>query len=91
MAVDRDFVTAKGNGAEDVLQGFALAAAFDQFTEPIFLIGGKGALEVQVQLHSGQLEQVRQQQFGLESGRIDPLFGEELGAALNDLENSQFG
>ena len=55
MAVDGDFVTAKRNGADDVLKGFTLAAALNQLTKIIFLLRGNGAFEVQIQLHSGQL------------------------------------
>ena len=32
---------------------------------------------------------MREQQFGLEAGRIDAFFSKELGAALNDLQDGQ--
>ena len=70
-----------------MLQRLALAAAFNQFTHGAEFRRQQCALEVQIQLHARQLEQVGQQQFRLQPGRINPLFGQELRAALNGFKN----
>ena len=47
----------------------------------------EGALKIEVQAHARLLEQVRQQQFGLEPGRVHALPGQELRAALNGFQD----
>jgi len=87
MAVDGDFQAAKAGRADDMLERFALAAAADEFAQIVHFLWGQGALEFEVELHARELEHVRQQEFGMQAGRIDALFREKFGAALNGFEN----
>ena len=70
-----------------MLEGFAVAAAADEFAQVIDFFGGEDALELEVELHARELEDVRQQQLGLEAGRVNALFRQEFGAALNGFKN----
>jgi len=63
-----------------VLQRLALAPAFDEFAQRVRFRRGEHALEIQIQLHARQLEQMRQQQLGLQARRLDAPFGEKFRA-----------
>ena len=87
VAVHGDFESAKRGRAGDVLQRFALAAAFDEFAQRVRFRRGEHALEIQIQLHARQLEQMREQEFGLQARRFNAFFGEKFRALLNRFEN----
>src|ERR1043166_6106977 len=87
VAVDGDLQAAERGRADDVLQGLTLAAPFDQVSQGVEFHGREGALEVEIQLHSRQLKQVSQEQFRLQARGIHALFGQELGAALDDFQD----
>ena len=70
-----------------MLQRLALAAPLDEFAKVINLRRREHPLKLEVQPHARLLEQVRQQQFRLQPGRINPLFDQELRAALNSFKN----
>ena len=70
-----------------MLQRLALAAAPDEFAKAVNLRRREHPLKREVQPHARLLEQVRQQQFRLQSRRINPLLGQELRAALNGFQN----
>lgn len=70
-----------------MLQRFALAAAPDEFAKGVHFRRRKHPLKLKVQPHARLLEQVRQQQFRLQPGRIYPLLAQELRAALNGFKN----
>ena len=70
-----------------MLQRFALAAADDEFAEGGEFGVGKGALEVQVELHAGHFQQVGEEEFHLQARRVHAFFGEEIGALGDDFED----
>ena len=70
-----------------MLQRLALAAAPDEFAQAVNLRRREHALELEIQPHARLLEQMCQQQFRLQPGRIYPLLGQELRAALNGFKN----
>src|ERR1035437_8897448 len=70
-----------------MLQRFALAATLDEFAKAVNFGGREHSLKLEIQPHARLLEQVRQQQFRLQPGRIYPLLGQELRAALNGFKN----
>ena len=70
-----------------MLQRFALSAAFDEFAQRVRFRRGEHALEIQIQVHAGQLEQMREQEFRLQARRINALFGEKFRALLNRFED----
>src|SRR6185437_6540069 len=69
------------------LEWLTLGAAFYEIAESGCFAFGQGALEVQVELHARQLENVREEQFGLQSRGLDIFFCQELGAFLNALKD----
>lgn len=77
--------------AEDVLEGFALGAAFDQGAEGIEFGGGEDAFELEVELHPGEVEDVGEEGFDLEAGGGDALAGEVVGGAVDQVEEFQGG
>ena len=87
VAVHGDFIAAKRSRANDVLERFALAAAFDEFAQRVRFRRREHALEVQIQFHARQLEQMREQEFGLQSRRLDIFFAEKIRALLNRLKD----
>lgn len=87
VAVDGHFVAAKAGGAGDVLEGFAEAAALDEFTKLAGFAGGENALEVEVQFHAGELQEMGEEQLGLQARGLDAFFGEEIGAFLDGFED----
>src|SRR5438552_3398375 len=70
-----------------MLERLALAAAFDQRTELFGFGGRERALEVQVEFHARQLEQIGEERFGLEPRRFDPFFRQKSRAFLNALKH----
>ena len=58
-----------------MLQRLALAAALDEFAKAVNFGGREHSLKLEVQPHARLPEQVRQQQFRLQPGRIHPLLG----------------
>src|SRR5580700_2283351 len=70
-----------------MLERLAQAAAFDQFAQGIGLHRREHAVEIQVQFHARQLEEMREQQFSLQTWRLDIFFAEELRAFLNRFED----
>ena len=70
-----------------MLEGFAVAAAADEFAQVIDFLRREGALELEVELHARELEHMRQQKLGLEAGGINALFRQKFGAALNGFKN----
>ena len=58
-----------------MLERFAPATAFDEFTQRVRFRRGERAFEIQIQLHARQPEQMREQEFGLQARRFDALFG----------------
>lgn len=87
VAVDGEIEAAKAGGAEDVLQGFALAASAHEFAEGGLLVVGEDALEVQIKLHARDLEQVGEEKLGVQARGLDAFFGEKIDAALDGLQN----
>ncbi len=70
-----------------MLQRFALSAAPDEFAKAFRFRRGEHSLEIQVQVHARQREQMREQEFGLQARRLDALVGEKIRALLNRFEN----
>ncbi len=70
-----------------MLQRLAPSAPLHQPAQFIHLRRRQRALEIQIQPHPRQLEDVRQQQLRLQPGRIHTLPGEEFRAALNGFQN----
>ena len=70
-----------------MLQRFALPTPFDQIADPFQLVCRKPSIEVQIQLQARHLKNVRQEKFDLQTGRVQPSFGEELRAALDYFEH----
>jgi hypothetical protein len=70
-----------------MLQRLALAAALDELAKAVNLCWREHALKLEVQPHARLPKQVRQQQFRLQTGRLYPLLGQELRAALNGFKN----
>src|ERR1035441_4734169 len=70
-----------------MLQRLALAAALDEFAKAVNLRRREHSLKLKVQLHARLPEQVRQQQLRLQPGRLYPLLGQEIRAALNGFKN----
>jgi hypothetical protein len=70
-----------------MLQRFALAPALDEFAKAIYFRRCEHSLKLEVQPHARLPKQVRQQQFRLQPGRLYPLLGQELRAALNGFKN----
>jgi hypothetical protein len=66
-----------------VLKRLALAAAFDKFAQRVGFRRREHALEIKIQLHARQLEQMREEQFGLQSRRLDVFLAEKFRAFLN--------
>ena len=87
MVVHSDFQSAKRSRTGEVLKGFVLAAAFDEFAQRIRFHRGERSFEIQIELHARHLQQVRQQQFGLQARRFDAFFGQEFRAFLNRFED----
>ena len=90
IRADGEIETAKAHGTEDVLQGFALAAAAYEFAERGLLVIGEDALKVQVEFHAGDLENVGEEQFGVQAGGFHAFFGEKINAALDGLQNGHW-
>lgn len=65
-----------------MLERFAFAAADDGFAERVGFSGGQGALEIQVEIHARHLEEVGQEQLGLQARGFDAAFGQKIGALL---------
>ncbi len=86
-AVHGNFEAAERGRTGNVLQRLALAAAFDEFAQRIRFRRGERALEIQIQFHARQFEQMRQQEFGLQARRINALLGEKFRTFLNGFEN----
>ena len=70
-----------------MLERFALATALDEFAKAVHFRRGECALEVQIQFHAWQLEQMCEQEFGLQARRLDAFFGEKFRALLDRFEN----
>jgi hypothetical protein len=70
-----------------MLERFALSAAFDEFAKRVSFGFAQRALEVQIQLHARNLQDVREQQLGLQPWRVDIFFGQEFRAFLNALKD----
>ena len=87
MAIDHQFQAAKRSRADDVLQRFALSPPFDEFSKRVRLRLGQCALEIQVQLHAGHVQQMSEEQFDLQARRVHTLFGEKICAALDDFQD----
>jgi hypothetical protein len=49
--------------------------------------GAEHAVEIQIQFHARQLEQMREEQFGLQARGLDIFFGEKFRAFLNRFED----
>ena len=60
MTVHGDFETAERGRTGDVLERFTLATAFDEFTQRVRFRRGEHALEIQIQFHARQFEQMRE-------------------------------
>lgn len=90
-AADFQFQAAEGCGAQNMLEGFALAAALNR--GPDAVKGGRvnWAVELEVELESGDLEGVGQDPFDLESGGLDSAGLEERGATLDHLKDTHVG
>src|SRR5204863_3664474 len=59
----------------------------NHFAERLQLRFLQNTLEIQINLHARHLQQMRDDQFDLQSRRLNAFFREKLGAALNDFEN----
>ena len=70
-----------------MLERLVLAAPLHQLADRVQLRLGKGALEVQVEIHARQLEEVREQQFRLQPWRVHVLPGQERRTFLDDLKH----
>ena len=70
-----------------MLEWFALAATFDRFPQRVRFRRGERTLEIQIQLHARQLEQMREQKLGLQARRLHALSGEKIRAFLNRFKN----
>ena len=84
---DGEFESAKGDGAGDVLQRLALAAALDERAESGEFGFSQKPLEIEVEFHARHLEDVREEKFDLEAGGINAAFGEVIGAALDGFQD----
>jgi hypothetical protein len=87
ITVDDEVKTTKAGGGKDVLQRFAPAAADQEFAEGVLLFSGKNALEIQVQFHAGSLEDMREQQFGVQARGFNAFFGEKINPMLDGLQD----
>ncbi len=87
MAAHGNFQSAKRGGTGDVLKRFVLAAALDEFAQRVRFRRRERALEIQVQFHARQVQEMREQQFGLQARRFDAFFGQKLRTFLNRLED----
>ena len=74
-----------------MLERFALPSANHHLLESLQFFRGQDALEVQVKLHSWQLQDLCQQELHLESGRLHAFPGEEFTALLNDFQYRHVG
>ena len=88
---DGDFQAAEGGGTDDVLERFAQAAAPDEFPQGIGFRRGQHAVEIEVQFHARQLEQMRQEQFRVQARRTHLFFAEKFRAFLDGFENGHAG
>ena len=70
-----------------MLERFAPATALDEFAKAVHFRRCKYALEIQIQFHSRQFEQMRQQQLDLQTRRFDAFFDQEIRALLNRFED----
>ena len=70
-----------------MLKRFALGTALDEFAKAVHFRRGERALEIQIQLHARQLEQMREQELGLQARRPDAFLREEFRALLDRFEN----
>ena len=70
-----------------MLERFALAAAFDEFAQRVRFRRREHTLEIEIQFHSRQLEQVREKKFYLQARRFDTFFAEKIRALLNRFKN----
>ena len=87
VAIHRDFESAERGCAKNVLERFTLATPFDQFTQSVRLCGSELALEIQIQLHPGRLEHVREQQFDLQPWCVHALSREEVRTFLDGFKH----
>ena len=70
-----------------MLEGFARAAAFDEFAQGIGLRGREGAVEIEVQFHARHFEEMGEEEFRLQARGLDIFFAEEIGAFLDRFED----
>ena len=70
-----------------MLQRLTLAAALDQVAQAVGLLGGELLFEVEIELEAGQLEQMAEEQFGMETRGFDSFFLKEIRALANHFEN----
>lgn len=70
-----------------MLQRFTLAASLHEPAQPAQFGFRQPAFKLQINLHPWKLQNVRQQQLGLETGRFHPPFGEKVRTLGDDFEN----
>ena len=87
VPIDGEVEAAKAGRADDVLQGFALAAATDEFAEGALLVIREGAFEVQVKFHARNLEDVGEEKLGVQARGFGAFFGEKINTALDGLQH----
>ncbi len=87
--VDLEREIEKRRAAEHVGERFALPTTAHQGTDHLEFRITERPLELQVDLHAADVESVRDDQLGIEPRAFDPVFPEELGGALDDVEKGQ--
>ena len=87
MPVHEKFQPAKIGRADDVLERFSIATAFEEFPQFFQLGFGENALETQIQFHARHLKEMGEQKLDLQSWRFDSFFREKIRATLNDFED----
>lgn len=87
ITIDGKFEPAKRAAAKDMLERFPRAAFLDERSQLPGLGLGEAARKIQVEIQPRDFEQMRDQEFGLQTRRADPLFAQELRAALNHFQD----
>ena len=86
--IHRDFQPAEASRADDLLQRLALTASRHHFPEVIQLLGRQDTVEIEIQIHPLQMQQMRQQQLHLQARRFDLFLGQKRRATLYSLQYS---
>lgn len=84
--VAHEFVAAKFNGAEEMLQRFAFAATTKKFSQSGKIGLGDSFVETQVDVETTAAENVREKMLHVEPGFLDFAFLQVGGAGLEDFE-----